>query len=67
MPWLEKLQGRVDSCSGAIHTSAEEQRQLMMFNQEERMKRESKVIADFKEMVDERIRRAQLRPAPEAE
>jgi len=36
--------------------SAEEKRALMIFNQEEKMKRENKIIAEFKNLVDEKIK-----------
>jgi hypothetical protein len=36
--------------------SAEEKRALMIFNQEEKMKRENKIIAEFKTLVDEKIK-----------
>ncbi|TPX35223.1 hypothetical protein SmJEL517_g02325 [Synchytrium microbalum] len=39
--------------------SAEEKRALMSFNQEEKAKREAKIIADFKEMVSDKIRKVQ--------
>ncbi|TPX32097.1 hypothetical protein SeMB42_g07652 [Synchytrium endobioticum] len=43
--------------------TAEEKRALMTFNQEEKMKREAKIIADFKEIVSDKVRRVQQGPA----
>ena len=37
--------------------SAEEKRQLLLFNQEEKAKRENKIIGDFREMLAEKIKK----------
>ena len=36
--------------------SAEEKRALLLFNQEEKAKRENQIIADFREMIQEHIK-----------
>jgi hypothetical protein len=39
--------------------SAEEKRALLLFNQEEKAKRENKIISDFRELLNEQIQRNQ--------
>ena len=36
--------------------SAEEKRAVMLFNQEEKSKKENKIISDFRELVAEKMR-----------
>ena len=36
--------------------SAEEKRAVMLFNQEEKSKKENKIISDFRELVSEKMR-----------
>jgi hypothetical protein len=45
------------------HT-AEEKRQLLRFAQEEREKRDTQIVADFKELISEKIKKP-AEPAPE--
>ncbi|RKP22550.1 ras-induced vulval development antagonist-domain-containing protein, partial [Syncephalis pseudoplumigaleata] len=39
--------------------SAEEKRALLLFNQEEKAKRENKIISDFRELLSEQIQKNQ--------